>query len=158
MQPVCSHLKKKPRKWRQAKKVRHHLLHLINKQRNDNKLGRFVVIYYRWENKKQMTTSQGGSSLSATSEKTKQIDEDEPFGLSSSSTPREKKWTIVKKKTNKQKVDVHLLATNALVIFWRSIFCNTTLATSSVAPLLQHHLLQHCFNIFFYNNTSTLFL
>jgi len=38
-----------------------------------------------------MTTSQRGSSSSATFEKTKQIDEDEPFGSSSSSTPQEKK-------------------------------------------------------------------
>jgi hypothetical protein len=58
----------------------------------------------------------------------------------------------MKKKQRKKKVDVHLLAKNALVIFWRSIFCNTTPATSSTTPL-QHHFcnitstspLQHCF-------------
>jgi hypothetical protein len=51
-----------------------------------------------------MTTSQGGSSLSPTYEKRKQIDEDEPFGSSSSSTPREKKWTIMKKKQRNKKL------------------------------------------------------
>jgi hypothetical protein len=60
------------------------------------------------------------------------------------------KGTKVKKK-QKKKVDVHLLATNALVIFWRSIFCNTTLAMSFVT------LLQHCFcTIVFCNIDSTL--
>jgi hypothetical protein len=45
------------------------------------------------------------------------------------------KKTRVKKKQIKIKVDVHLFATNALVIFWRSIFCNTTSATSSTTLL-----------------------
>jgi hypothetical protein len=30
------------------------------------------------------------------------------------------------KKAKKKKVDVHLLATYTMVIFWRSVFCNTT--------------------------------
>jgi hypothetical protein len=71
------------------------------------------------------------------------------------------KKTRVKKKQIKKKVDVHLLATDALVIFWSSIFYNTTLATSSTT-LLQH---QFCSivstrlcNIVFYNNISTLLL
>jgi hypothetical protein len=65
----------------------------------------------------------------------------------------------VKNKQRKKKFDVHLLATDALVIFWRNVFCNTILATSfatslqhrfcSIAstPPLQHCLLQHHFNI-----------
>jgi len=55
----------------------------------------------------------------------------------------------VNKKQRKKKVDVHSLATDALVIFWRSVFCNTTSTMSSVA-LLQHRL---C-NIVFCSNTS----
>jgi hypothetical protein len=47
------------------------------------------------------------------------------------------KRTRVKKKQRKKKVDVDLLATYALVIFWRRVFCNTILATS-FAALLQH--------------------
>jgi hypothetical protein len=54
------------------------------------------------------------------------------------------------KKRPKKRVDVHLLAIDAHVIFWSNVFCNTTLATSSVAPL------QHCFyNTIFYNIIST---
>jgi len=54
----------------------------------------------------------------------------------------------VEKKQIKKKVDVHLLATNALVSFWRNIFCNTILATFYATPLLQHYFnthVQHCF-------------
>jgi hypothetical protein len=58
----------------------------------------------------------------------------------------------VKKKQRKKKVDVYLLATDALVIFWKNIFYNTTSATFSTT-LLQHRFcsivstppLQHCF-------------
>jgi hypothetical protein len=65
----------------------------------------------------------------------------------------------LRKKTKVKKVDVHLLTIYALVIFWRSIFCNTTSATSSASSLqhrfcsiastllLQHCLLQQHFNI-----------
>jgi hypothetical protein len=47
----------------------------------------------------------------------------------------------LKKKKKKKKVDVHLLAIDAHVIFWNNIFCNNVLTmsfvtTSSVAPLL----------------------
>jgi hypothetical protein len=55
-----------------------------------------------------------------------------------------------KEAKKKKKVDVHLLATNALVIFWMSIFCNTTSTKSSVAPL-QHRF----YNIVFCNIAST---
>jgi hypothetical protein len=41
----------------------------------------------------------------------------------------------VKKRQRKKKVDVYLFATDAQVIFWNNIFCNTTLATSFAAPL-----------------------
>jgi hypothetical protein len=41
------------------------------------------------------------------------------------------------KEAKKKKVDVHLLATNALIIFWMNIFCNTTSVTFSI-PSLQH--------------------
>jgi hypothetical protein len=58
----------------------------------------------------------------------------------------------VKKKQRKKKVDVYLLTTYALVIFWKNIFYNTTSAMS-FAALFQHHFcnivstspLQHCF-------------
>jgi hypothetical protein len=70
----------------------------------------------------------------------------------------------VKKKQRKENFDVHLLTTNAIVIFWKSAFCNTTLVMSPTTPLqhrfnnivfcsigstspLQHCLLQHHFNI-----------
>jgi hypothetical protein len=46
-----------------------------------------------------------------------------------------------KKKKRKKKVDVHLLAIDAHVIFWNNSFCNNVLTmsfvtTSAVAPLL----------------------
>jgi hypothetical protein len=62
---------------------------------------------------------------------------------------REQKW----KKTKKKKGWCTFIATDALVIFWRSIFCNIISATSSVA------LLQHCFYIIiFYNIVLTTLL
>jgi hypothetical protein len=79
------------------------------------------------------------------------------FEQKPSSTTSERK-NKSEKEENKKKVDVHLLATNALVIFWRSIFCNTTLATSSATPL-QHHSCNiastDMCNIVFCSNTST---
>ncbi len=55
---------------------------------------------------------------------------------------REQKW-----KRNKGKKLMYIyLPQDALVIFWRSVFCNTTSTTSSIAPL-QQCLLQHHFNI-----------
>jgi hypothetical protein len=52
------------------------------------------------------------------------------------------------KEAKKRKVGVHLLATNALVIFWRSVFCNTT-STTSFWNTASTPFLQHCFNIAF---------
>jgi uncharacterized protein YegP (UPF0339 family) len=54
------------------------------------------------------------------------------------------------KKDPKKRVNVHLLATNAHVIFWSNVFCNTTSATSSIAPL-QHRF----YSIIFYSIAST---
>ncbi len=48
------------------------------------------------------------------------------------------KGTIVTKKKRKKMVDVHLFDTDAPVIFWRSVFCNT-ISTTSFATPLQHH-------------------
>jgi hypothetical protein len=92
---------------------------------------RHHLLHLKREKNKKVTRSQVGSPSFVTSEKNNKSE----------------------KEAKKKKVDVHLLATNALVIFWRSIFSNTTLATSSAA-LLQHHL---C-NIIFYSSTSTLLL
>jgi hypothetical protein len=72
------------------------------------------------------------------------------------------KGTRMKKKQRKKKVVVHLLATDAEVIFWSSVFSNTALASSSVTSFYntvfaappQHHL---C-NIVFCNIVSTLLL
>jgi hypothetical protein len=67
---------------------------------------------------------------------------------SSPSSTTSKQKNKNEKEANQKKVVVHLLATNALVIFWRNVFCNTTLATSSATPLLQHCFnthVQHCF-------------
>jgi predicted NAD/FAD-binding protein len=75
------------------------------------------------------------------------------FEQKPSSTTSERK-NKSEKEENKKKVDVHLLATNALVIFWRSVFCNTTSAMSSTTPL-QQCLLQHHFSNVFCNTTST---
>jgi hypothetical protein len=49
-----------------------------------------------------------------------------------------------------EEVYVHLLTTDALIIFWRSVSYNTTSTTSSVA-FFQHHF---C-SIIFYNIVST---
>jgi hypothetical protein len=57
------------------------------------------------------------------------------------------------KEAKKKKVDVHLLTTYALVIFWSNIFCNTTSTTSSATPL-QQRLLQHRFNTTFATSSS----
>ncbi len=121
------------------------------KQRNDDKLGRFAVIYYTWGKKKD-DDKPGRLAVICYISKKKQTYEDEPLGLLSSSTLEKKKekdeqeWKINRKK----KVDGHLFATNALVIFWRSVFSNTTSATSSTTPF------QHCFyNIVFCNIAST---
>jgi hypothetical protein len=76
------------------------------------------------------------------------------------------KGTRVKKKKKKKRVDVHLLATYALIIFLKKVFYNNISATSCATllqhrfynivfcstastSLLQHHLLQHCFNTTF---------
>jgi hypothetical protein len=116
-----------------------HLLHLRKKKKDDDEPPSLLP-------------------FSTLEEEKKQRDDDEREGSSSSATLMEKK-TRVKKKQRKKKVDVHLLATFALVIFWRSVFCNTTLATSSITslqhrscniastPPLQHCLLQQHFNI-----------
>jgi hypothetical protein len=61
------------------------------------------------------------------------------------------KGTKVKKRQRKKKVDVQLLAIDAHVIFLRSVFYNTTLATSATT-LFQHRF----YNTIFYNITSTL--
>jgi hypothetical protein len=66
--------------------------------------------------KKQMTTSQRGSLSFATYEKKKQTNEDKAPGSSSSFTP-EKKMNKSEKESKKKKFDVHLFATDALVIF-----------------------------------------
>jgi hypothetical protein len=71
------------------------------------------------------------------------------------------KGTIVTKKKRKKMVDVHLFDTDAPVIFWRIVFCNT-ISTTSFATPLQHHFcnivfcsiastppLQHCLNTAF---------
>jgi hypothetical protein len=46
------------------------------------------------------------------------------------------------KETKKERADVHLLATDAQVIFWNSVFFNTTSATvfcnTATTPFLQH--------------------
>jgi hypothetical protein len=57
------------------------------------------------------------------------------------------KGTRVKNKQRKKKVDVHLFAIDAHVIFWSNVFCNTTATTSSAF-----------YNIVFCNIISTLFL
>jgi hypothetical protein len=55
------------------------------------------------------------------------------------------------KETKKERADVHLLATDAQVIFWNSVFFNTTSATS-FATLFQHRF----YSIVFCNISSTL--
>jgi hypothetical protein len=55
-----------------------------------------------------------------------------------------------KKHKENKRANVHLLATYAMVICWRSVFYNT-ISAMSFATLLQHHL---C-NIAFCNNTPT---
>jgi len=86
-----------------------------------------------------MTTSQGGSLSFATfKKKIKHM------------RKRKKEMNKSEKETKKKKVDGHLLATDAVVIFWRSVFYNNTSATSSVAPF------QHYFcSIVFCNIVST---
>jgi len=63
------------------------------------------------------------------------------------------KGTRMKKKQRNKKVDVHLLAIDALFIFWKNVFYNTTSAMSFVA-LLQHRFCK----IIFCNIASTLHL
>jgi hypothetical protein len=86
-----------------------------------------------------MTTSQGGSLSTTTLEKNKM-------------TMNQKAHRhLLHLRKKPREVDVHLLATNALIIFWRKVIYNTISATFSTT-LLQHYFcgiastppLQHC--------------
>ncbi len=141
MQLMSSHLKKNPRGDNDSKASQLVcLLHLIKKLRNDNKPPGSLSFVTPEKKIKEMTMSQGTCCHLL----------------------HLRKKTRVKKKQSKKKVDVHLLGTYALVIFWKIVFCNTILATSSTTPL-QHRScsiastspLQHCLLQQHFNSTST---
>jgi hypothetical protein len=141
------------KKWRRTKEAHHHLLHLEKK--NDDKPLKSSSFFTLEEKNKEMTTSQGSSHhLLYVREKTKKWRQAKEARYHLLHLRKKDKWwwaSLAKKnKQSKKKVDVHLLATNALVIFWRSVFFNTISETSSTAPL-QHRF----YNIIFYSIAST---
>jgi len=120
------HFKKKTKNWQQAKEARHHLLHMKKKNKwRQVKEARYHLLHL------EKKTNRWGRALWFVV----------IFYTWEKKLKNEQDW---KRSKGKKKVD-------ALVIFWRNVFCNITSAMSFATPF-QHRF----YSIVFCNITSTL--